>query len=598
MGDTTRFSEFASSRRSGSRMRRITCFAAASLLTVGAALVAGTGPASANTGTITANGPTVTATVSSAGVPATFTFSGTSGEVVTASAFGGTFAQPCDVNLLLLDQNGDTVSAANCVGTSGGFIGETALPGAGTYTLELSPSDSDLGSVTVSLSANPAAGTITANGSAVTFTVSHTGQGQNFTFSGKKNEVVTVSAYNGTFPGNCDVTVVLLDSARNQLGNGGCSAQQTFIPGATLEGKGVYTIEVVPQGNNIGTNTGSLTIALTQEPANGTITADGPAVTFTASHTGGGQSYTFNGSAGEVVTVSAYNGTFPGNCDLGLYLIAPSGAVLVNAGCASQQDFIADTALAGAGTYTIALVPQGNNIGSSTGSVTIALTQQPAKGSITENGAAVTFSAGHTGEGQNFTFKGKGGQVVSVSTYNGTFPGNCDLGLYLIAPSGAVLVNAGCASQQDFIAETTLPAKGTYTIALLPQGDNIGSNMGSVALALSLDAPDGSITANGPTDTFTSTNTGQGQAYTFSGTVGQTVSVSTSGGTFSNQCDLLLELLSPSMSQVGNATCAAQSGSIAGVKLPGTGTYTVVLHAQGVNIGSNTGSVGVKLTSP
>ncbi len=244
------------------------------------------------------------------------------------------------------------------------------------------------------------------------------------------------------------------------------------------------------------------------------------------------------------------------------------------------------------------MLPQGANLGSNTGSVTLAVSVEPANGTVTPNGAVTTLTSTHTGTGENFTFKGKAGQVVEASTFDGTFPTGCDLGLLLVSPGGNVLTNSGCASSSGWSGPVTLPAKGTYTIELEPLGNNVGTSTGSVKLALSEDPAPGTITANGPGQTFTATNTGQGQDFTFSGTSGEMVTASTSGGTFPANCDLDLELLSPSGSVVDNASCGAQSATTGVQKLPGTGTYTVALVPLGNNIGSNTGSVPVTLASP
>ncbi|MGO9343397.1 MAG: hypothetical protein ACLP6E_12900, partial [Acidimicrobiales bacterium] len=206
---------FSSGRRVNGRriLRGAAAAGAGTLLVLSCLLFAGVQAASANSGPITANGSPVTATISSAGIPATFTFTGTSGEVVTASAYDGTFAGSCDVDLEILTPSSTNIASVGCVGTSG-FIGETPLPGAGTYTLELVPTDSDLGSVTLALSANPANGTITVNGPSVSFTATNTGQGQEFTFTGGKNgQTVTLSASGGTFPNGCDENMYLLTSS-------------------------------------------------------------------------------------------------------------------------------------------------------------------------------------------------------------------------------------------------------------------------------------------------------------------------------------------------------------------------------------------------
>jgi large repetitive protein len=586
-------------RRLGRRSlaRQLAATGGVSLLALSGLLLVGLQAASANSGTITANGSTQLATISSAGVPATFTFSGTSGEIVTASAYNGTFTGGCDVELEILAPSNTDIASVGCVGTTGGFIGETPLPGTGTYTLELLPTDNDLGSVTLALSANPANGTITVNGPTVTFTASNTGQGQEFTFTGgKKGQTVTVSASGGTFPSNCDLNLYLLTSSGTQLGGSGCAAQSGFIGETVLPAKGTYVIDLVPLGNSLGSNTGSLTLSLSADPANSTIAVNGSA-TFTASHTGQGQEFTFSGTSGQTVTVSASGGTFPSNCDLNLYLLTSSGTQLGSSGCASQTGFIGETVLPGTGTYVVDLVPLGNSIGSNTGTVKLSLSSDPANSTITANGATVTFTASHTGQGQNFTFKGTAGETVTVSASGGTFPSTCDLNMYLLGAGGTQLGYAGCASQSAFIGETVLPGKGTYTIELVPIANSIGSNTGSVTLSLSSDPANGTITVNGPQVTFTASHTGQGQDFTFSGTTAETVTLSASGGTFPGGCDLDAYILSPSGSQVAGPSCVSQSGSISDAVLYGAGTYTVEVVPEANNIGTNTGTVKLSLTS-
>ncbi len=552
-------------------------------------------PASANGGTIVANGATQTATVSTAGQASSWTFSGTAGEVVTASAYDGTFAGSCDVNLLLLDPSGNQLGSAGCAGTSG-FLGETTLPYTGTYTLKLSPTNNDLGSVTLSLSENAATATETEN-TPFTFTSSHTGQGQEFAFKGKSNQTVTLSAYNGTFANGCDIEIYILDANGNNLGGTGCASPTSFIANAKLAGKGMYYVDVVPLDEAVGSNTGSLTILVASAAAAGTITADGSPVTFTAAVSGEGGSYTFSGTSGEVVTATTYDGTFSNGCALDIYLLGPTGQTLNSGGCSAQQSFVPETTLPGAGTYTLELYPLAESIGSDTGTVRVALSADPAAAAITENGPAVTFMASHTGQGGNFTFKGKAGQVVTVSTYGGTFPGSCDVQVLLLSSTGQTLGDGGCASQTGFLGETTLPSKGTYTIELLAQGNNIGSSTGSVSVSLSEDAAAGTLSENGPAATFTTTHIGQGQDYTFSGTAGDTVTVTTSGGTFPNGCDLTLYLANATGISIGpGGGCAAQSGTLSAT-LPGTGTYTVELVPTSNNPGTNQGSVTVDVTT-
>src|ERR1700683_3774506 len=86
--------------------RQLLCLGAACVAMCGVLLLVSDGVASANSGTIVANGASVTPTISTAGQASTWTFSGASGEVVTATVTAGTFANTCDVDLQLLDTDG------------------------------------------------------------------------------------------------------------------------------------------------------------------------------------------------------------------------------------------------------------------------------------------------------------------------------------------------------------------------------------------------------------------------------------------------------------------------------------------------------------
>jgi hypothetical protein len=375
------------------------------------------------------------------------------------------------------------VANGGCAGQNA-FIGETGLPGTATYTLELVPSNNDLGSVTLALSADGANGTIKVNGSAVTFTSSHTGQGRNFAFTGKARQVITVSASKGSFPGGCDVTMELVDSVGNVLGNGGCAGSSTFIGETTLPSAGSYLIELIPTGGDPGANVGSLKLNVSADPANGSITANGAAVTFTATHTGQGQNFSLTGQAGQVVTVTTSNGSFPGGCDLTLLLVDSSGNTLGNGGCAASNTFIGETTLPGAGTYTLKLLPTGGDAGNNTGHLTLNLSADPASSTITPDGPAVTFTSTHTGQGQNFTFSGAANEVVSLTASNGTFPSGCDLTMLIVSPSGSTVANGGCSAKTSTITGAVLPGTGMYAVELLPTGSDPGNNTGSVTLKL------------------------------------------------------------------------------------------------------------------
>jgi hypothetical protein len=531
--------------------------------------------ADAPNSTITANGAAVTFVATHTGQGRNYTFTGTAGEVVTLAASAGTYPGGCDVAMTILTPNGAGIGSS-CAGGSG-FVGETTLPAAGTYTVAVTPNDGNTGQTTLSLSQSAAPSTITGNGAAVTFTATHSGQGREYTFTVSAPLVVTLSASDGTYPGGCDVSMAIIDPTGHSLGSS-CAGASGFIGETTLPTAGTYTVDVTPNNGD----TGQTTLSLSADAPDSTITANGAAVTFVATHTGQGRNYTFAGTAGEVVTLAASAGTYPGGCDVAMTILTPNGAS-IGSSCAGGSGFVGETTLPAAGTYTVAVTPNNGN----TGQTTLSLSANAANSTITGNGAAVTFTATHSGQGREYTFTIGAPLVVTLTASDGTYPGGCDVSMSIIDPYGHNL-GSSCAGDAGFVGETQLEAAGTYTVDVTPgNGDT-----GQTTVSLSADAAPSTITANGPAVTFVATHSGQGREYTFSGTAGEVVTLTASGGTYAGSCDISMAILDPNGHSRGNS-CAGQSGTVSDVTLPAAGTFVVdVTPSDG-----DTGETTLTLTS-
>ena len=106
------------------------------------------------TGSITANGPSVPVTISAPAANARLTFSGSAGQVVTASTgtpWDGCIDSP-HFYLSILAPDGSNIRLTGD-GCSGGFAstGHVTLPSSGTYTLLLDPIGTRTGTATVTL---------------------------------------------------------------------------------------------------------------------------------------------------------------------------------------------------------------------------------------------------------------------------------------------------------------------------------------------------------------------------------------------------------------------------------------------------------------
>ena len=91
-------------------------------------------------------------------------------------------------------------------------------------------------------------------------------------------------------------------------------------------------------------------------------------------------------------------------------------------------------------------------------------------------------------------------------------------------------------------------------------------------------------------------NPGDDGSASFSGLVGQTVTVTTSAGTFASNCDVLVSLRNSLSVDLTTPVCGGQTVTLPAVALTKNSTYTVFLDVQGVVTGSV--KVAVAATGP
>jgi hypothetical protein len=141
-------------------------------------------------------------------------------------------------------------------------------------------------------------------------------------FSATAGQIINFYGENGTFPSNSDLSATgYPPGLPRSMGDGPFGAGQSFAVGPyRLPRSGIYTVDLQAEP---GTS-GSTTLYVTADQTGGILTANSSSgTTFTAAAPGQGAVYTFNGTAGEVVSLDAENGTYATNDDLEV-LIAPS----------------------------------------------------------------------------------------------------------------------------------------------------------------------------------------------------------------------------------------------------------------------------------
>lgn len=531
------------------------------------------------TTTITPGGAAVTATTTVPGQNAQLTFAGTTGQrvslkVSSVSMTGGSNY----VEVSIKNPDGSVLTSANFVTAAGTFIDVQTLASNGTYTVYVNPSDSSTGSATLTLYNVPAdvTGNVTL-GTPFIETTTVPGQNALLSFNGTTGQRVTINIGGVTLTGGSgyvDVTLRKPDgttlASANFVNSGGA-----FINTQTLPATGVYTILVNP----LDSSTGSATLTVNDVSADvlDTIAIGGNAVTVTTTSAGQNALVSFDGNAGQRVSLKISGVSLSGgNGYVDVSIKKPDGTVLVLSNFInSSGGFIDVTTLPVTGTYTILVDPQGSNIGS----VTLTLYNVPADttGSITAGGAAVTVTTTVPGQNATLTFSGSSGQRVALILTNSTYSGCLAVNDAIKKPDGTSLVSTNLCSASGFMDTVVLPVSGTYTILINPFGATIGSQ----TLTL-IDVPEDvvtSITPGGSPVAVATTTAGQRALATFSGTANQRVSLKVSDATITGGSSNFIgvSIQKPDGSTLTSSTFASSGGFIDVQTLPVTGTYVVVV---------------------
>lgn len=407
-------------------------------------------------GSITIGGPAVTQSNSVAGQNIGLTFAGTAGQKVSVFNNG-------NMPGVLLIRKPDGTNLVSMNSGSTGFLDAATLPVSGSYTLYYDPTGAYTGQMAFTLyNASDVTGTITPGGSSVPVSITAPGQRAVLTFSGTAGQRINLSMTNATFYWMAwsNVYVYIYNPDGSGLASVDLNGQSTALfDTLTLGFTGTYTVILDPPD----TRTGSVTFTLNDIPPDvtGTITPGGPSVTL--SNTAGGQNIraTFDGTAGQRISLyTAIQGfaSWPY-----VYLYKPDGNRLVG----PVNAYIDAVTLPVTGTYTIL----GDPFNADTGQMTFTLYNVvDVTGPITPGGASVTSTVSTPGQNIALIFQGTAGQQVNLNVSGNTFPFIPYAGEYgsyvsLLKPDGTALANIpinGMASGST--GTVTLPATGTYTI--------------------------------------------------------------------------------------------------------------------------------------
>lgn len=316
--------------------------------------------------------------------------------------------------------------------------------------------------------------------------------------------------------------------------------------------------------------------------------------------------YTFSGTSGQQISITMSSGAF----DTLLFLVGPNGVQITSdddGGGGTNSRIPASSGfftLPSTGTYTI----QASSFSANTaGTYSLSLTSQTPSGCA----SPISINFGQTINGSlsggdcrltdnsffdAYTFSGIAGQQVNVAMSSGSF----DTFLFLLRPDGSTLASDddGGGGTNSRIptgsGSLTLPTTGIYTIYASSFSPD---TTGSYSLTLTGQTPGGSCpstsisigqTINGAlsnSDCQLSDNS-LFDSYSFSGTAGQTISISLTSSVF----DTYLHLLQPDGTLLAddddggdglNSRIPPESGTLT---LPVTGTYKILANSFSPNV--------------
>lgn len=581
-------------------------------------------------------GDTVEGTLTTDNLSARYVLSGNRGDQLTISLVSSDF----DGYLTLLDPDGDELASDDDSGSGNDpLIEDVTLPVSGQYVIVVdSYNQLATGDYTLTIEGIPAPVTPTPTpgptgtptpvievpttpeaieiGDTVERALSASADAYPFAFSGTAGQTVTITLSSSDF----DAYLVLEDESGDQLAVDDDSAGNlnARISEFTLPADGTYIIQAGSYGSGVA---GSFTLTLEDAgsstdptPEVETPTPDetpeivtvGNELTIGASATGTlepdqvSAEYTFEGRAGEAVTITLSSTAF----DSFLSLRDSQGTVIAedddSGGNRNAQ--ITNFSLPNDDTYTIVVSSLG---GFGSGGYLLTLeagevTVEPTAVVLTSDGGDYelgTTVIGTLGDSPAvYTFEGAAGQFITVTLESSRF----DPYLRLMDDSGAELASDddSAGSLNARISNFSLPADGTYTLEV-SAASGFGSGEFTLTSAVAqiqptaeptaeptfeptlVPTPQSTVIAEPPGvitfgETVASQLTGQGpNTHTFEGQVGDVVTITVESDDF----DVYVRLLDDSGRELisDDDSAGNLNARISEFTLPADGTYAILV---------------------
>jgi uncharacterized protein (TIGR03437 family) len=538
-------------------------------------------------------GQTQTGTISSAAQSNSYTFSANANDVVdlTMAATSGNLSP----KIRLYKSDGTLLNSVNPGGCYGSTIemNTVQLPATGTYTVLVGDcGDTSTGNYTIyaQLTNNPAGAAALPFGQTQTAVIGLAAQRNSYAFSGNAKDLIDFTA---ATTGNLSPKIRLYKPDGTLLTSanpGGCYGSTIEINTVQLPATGSYTMLVGDCGD---TSTGSYTIYAqrTNNPAGAAALpfGSGQPQTGLIGMAAQSSSYTLSANANDVIdfTMAATSG----NLSPKIRLYNPDGTLLTSAnpgGCYGSTIEMNTVQLPATGSYTALVGDCGDT---STGAYTIYAqrTNNPAGAAALPFGQTQTAMIGSVAQSNSYAFSASANDVIdfTMAATSGTLSPK----VRLYNPDGTLLKSAnpgGCYGSTIEMNTVQLPATGSYTVLVGDCGDTGTGAYGLYAQRTNNPAGAAVLTFGGQTLTGTIGSAAQRNSYTFSGSANDVLdfTMTSTKGALSPK----LRVYNPAGTQIGSANpggCYGSTIELNNVKLPATGTYTVLVGDCG---DTNTGN--------
>lgn len=532
------------------------------------------------TATIAADGVPVSATTTVPGQNAIFAFNGTAGQRISLKSTESVFPYS---DIGIYSPTGTRLQGFSGINGEIGFEDTLTLPASGAYQIVVDNYFAFAGTTTLQLFTVPAqtnVGTLTFNGSPVTYTTTVPGQDVDMTFSGTAGQRIglkVIAPFGTDFDLRSPSNQLLASKFAHQLGNVYGDLFETLV----LPTTGTYKLTL-----NTWFTPGDLSVTLYEVPADiddGTISIGGSAVTVTSTAVRQNRRLTFSGTQGQTLYLLINNDSSLFNHE---FVNQPTGFLLTRrlADNAAVKVLNLGT-LPATGTYTILTELYGLN-----DSVTLSLREgsSDVTGVIVADGQPTVVTVPAARQRATYTFQGVVGQRMTLKSSDVTFAGGT------VSMSGT---EVDCCDQHlvgdypltpERFNVHDLTTTGTQSVLVIPNFDFTGS----VTLRL-LPAPadlTGSVTTNGSPVTVT-TAAGQNASYTLQAVGGQQLTMHFTNNTTGR---IYVEIVKPNGSSQSFHVNSASSFDTPAFIVPNPGTYTIRINPYRTNAGSVTFSV----TSP